>query len=147
MKFTNEQLAEALKAKLTPNGKKLAMSERTLKANVERLYKRLEKSENDDELDDVVMEYLPDFQEIDGNVRKDNSDFVNTWKKEHPDPKPDDKDDKDKPDDKLVGKRREALLLKTLQLCQHRKLCCHRRAPAVKADAFAVDGENLYSRP
>lgn len=93
MKFTNEQLAEALKAKLTPNGKKLAMSERTLKANVERLYKRLEKSENDDELDDVVKEYLPDFQEIDGNVRKDNSDFVNTWKKEHPDPKPDDKPD------------------------------------------------------
>lgn len=100
MKFTNEQLAEALKAKLTPNGKKLAMSERTLKANVERLYKRLEKSENDDELDDVVEEYLPDFQEIDGNVRKDNSDFVNTWKKDHPDPKPDGKDDKDKPDDK-----------------------------------------------
>ena len=94
MKFTNEQLAEALKAKLAPNGKKLAMSERTLKANVERLYKRLEKSENDDELDDVVKEYLPDFQEIDGNVRKDNSDFVNTWKKEHPDPKPDGKDDK-----------------------------------------------------
>ena len=62
MKFTNEQLAEALKAKLAPNGKKLAMSERTLKANVERLYKRLEKSENDDELDDVVKEYLPDFR-------------------------------------------------------------------------------------
>ena len=99
MKFTNEQLTEALKAKLTPNGKKLAMSERTLKANVERLYKRLEKSENDDELDDVVKEYLPDFQEIDGNVRKDNSDFVNTWKKEHPDPKPDDKDDKDDKDE------------------------------------------------
>ena len=99
MKFTNEQLTEALKAKLTPNGKKLAMSERTLKANVERLYKRLEKSENDDELDDVVKEYVPDFQEIDGNVRKDNSDFVNTWKKEHPDPKPDDKDDKDDKDE------------------------------------------------
>ena len=113
MKFTNEQLTEALKAKLTPNGKKLAMSERTLKANVERLYKRLEKSENDDELDDVVKEYLPDFQEIDGNVRKDNSDFVNTWKKEHPDPKPDDKDDKDKPDDKPDN--RLDVLLKEVQ--------------------------------
>ena len=53
-----------------------------------------------------------DFQEIDGNVRKDNSDFVNTWKKEHPDPKPDDKDDKDgkgKPDDK-PDNRLDALL-------------------------------------
>lgn len=93
MKFTSEQLTEALKAKLTPNGKKLAMSERTLKANVERLYKRLEKSDDETELDDVVKEYLPDFEEIDGNVRKDNSDFVNTWKKEHPDTKRDDMQD------------------------------------------------------
>ena len=115
MKFTNEQLTEALKAKLTPNGKKLAMSERTLKANVERLYKRLEKSENDDELDDVVKEYLPDFQEIDGNVRKDNSDFVNTWKKEHPDPKPDDDDKNNNKQKPGNGDSRLDALLKEIQ--------------------------------
>lgn len=121
MKFTKEQLAEALKAKLTLNGKKLAMSERTLKANVERLYRRLEKSENDDELDDVVEEYLPDFQEIDGNVRKDNSDFVNTWKKDHPDPKPDGKDDKDKPKPGDGGDRFDAILREIQELKAERE--------------------------
>lgn len=88
MKFTKEQLSESLKAKLTPNGKKLAMSERTLNANVEKIYKRLEKSSNEEDLDDVVTEYLPDFEEINGNVQKDNSDFIKKWKEEHPDPKP-----------------------------------------------------------
>jgi hypothetical protein len=119
MKFTSEQLTEALKAKLTPNGKKLAMSERTLKANVERLYKRLEKSDDETELDDVVKEYLPDFEEIDGNVRKDNSDFVNTWKKEHPDTKQDDKRD-DKRDDKQ-GDRLDTLLQEIKELKAERE--------------------------
>ena len=119
MKFTGEQLTEALKAKLTPNGKKLAMSERTLKANVERLYKRLEKSGNEDELDDVVEEYLPDFQEVDGNIRKDNSDFVNDWKKEHPDPKPDGDDkNKTKPAD---GDRFDAILKEIQELKAERE--------------------------
>ena len=59
MKFTKEQLSEALKAKITNNGKKnLAMSERSFNGKVERIYKRLEKaSDSDDlELDDVVAD-------------------------------------------------------------------------------------------
>lgn len=88
MKFTKNELLEALKAKLTPNGKTLAMSERTLSANVEKIYKRLEKASNEDELADVVTEYLPDLEEINGNIQKDNSDFIKKWKEEHKDPKP-----------------------------------------------------------
>ena len=39
MKFTKEQLSEALKAKLTNNGKKnLAMSERSFNEEVEDIY-------------------------------------------------------------------------------------------------------------
>lgn len=89
MKFTQEQFLETLKTKLTPNGKNLAMSERTLKANAEKIYKRLEKANNEEELADVIAEYLPDFEEINGNVQKDNSDFIKKWKEEHPESKPD----------------------------------------------------------
>lgn len=88
MKFKVEELLEALKAKLAPNGKNLAMSERTLNANVEKIYKRLEKAGSEDELGDVVAEYLPDFEEINGNIQKDNSDFIKKWRAEHPETKP-----------------------------------------------------------
>ena len=94
MKFTKEQLAEALRNSLTKNGKKLAMSERTLTANVERLYKRLEKTDEETELEDVVKEYLPDYEELEGNYRKDNADFVKQWEKDHK--KPDNDKDKEK---------------------------------------------------
>lgn len=90
MKFTKEQFSEALKAKLTTNGKKLAMSERTFKSNVERIYKRLEKV-NDEELEinAAIDDYLPDFEDIEGNMRKDNADFIKKWNEEHHvDPKP-----------------------------------------------------------
>lgn len=72
MKFTKEQFSEALKVKLTNNGKKnLAMSERSFNGKVERIYKRLEKASDKDELelDDVVADYLDDLQEDDNNIR------------------------------------------------------------------------------
>lgn len=84
MKFTQEQLLETLKAMLTKNGQELAMSERTLKSNTERLYKRLEKNNCEDELEVVSLEYFPDFDEINKNVRKEKSDFVKEWKEGHP---------------------------------------------------------------
>lgn len=97
MKFTKEQLTEALKAKLTANGKKLSMSERTLKSNVERIYARLERTNDETlELDAAVADYLPDFEEIEGNMRKDNADFVKEWEKQHPKPKEESKP-KDEP--------------------------------------------------
>lgn len=110
MKFTKEQLLENLKAKLTANNQELAMSERTLKSNVERLYKRLEKADSEDELDAVSSEYFPDFDEINKNMRKEKSDFVNTWKKEHPDNKPtDEPTPKNEPNDEFTKKLLERL--------------------------------------
>lgn len=85
MKFTQESLLENLRAKLTRNNQELAMSERTLKSNVERLYRRLEKSGSEDELDAISEEYFPDFDEINKNIRKEKSDFANAWKDAHPD--------------------------------------------------------------
>lgn len=91
MKFTKEEFSEELKNKLTNGGKKkLAQSDRTFNASVERIYKRLEKRDDDEtELDDAVADYLPDFEEIEGNMRKDNASFINAWKKDHPDKEPD----------------------------------------------------------
>ena len=84
MKFTKEEFSEELKKLLTDNGKKpMVQSERTFNASVERIFKRLEKFDDESELDSAVADYLPDFQEIDGNMRKDNSDFVKKWEKEH----------------------------------------------------------------
>lgn len=119
MKFTKEQFSEALKVKLTNNGKKnLAMSERSFNGKVERIYKRLEKASDKDELelDDVVADYLEDFQEDDNNIRNDNSKFVKDWEKNHPA-----KDDKDKKDDGKDDKEDESKIYKLLKELQDMK--------------------------
>lgn len=113
MKFTKEQLSEALKAKLTNNGKKnLAMSERSFNGKVERIYKRLEKASGNDELelDDAVADYLDDLQEDDNNIRNDNSKFVKEWEKNHPT-----KDGKSSKDDGKDDKGDESKLDKLLK--------------------------------
>ena len=87
MKFTKEQLSEALKAKLTNNGKKnLAMSERSFNEEVEDIYTDLEGSDNNEELEltDVVEKKIKRLERIDNNVRNDNSKFVKEWEKNHP---------------------------------------------------------------
>ena len=116
MKFTKEQLSEALKAVITNNGKKnLAMSERSFNGKVERTYKRLEKASGNDELelDDAVADYLEDFQEDDNNIRNDNSKFVKEWEKNHP--AKDDKGDKDDYKDNKGDESKLDKLLKELQ--------------------------------
>ena len=103
MNFTKEEFSEELKKKLTDDGKKpMSQSERTFNASVERIYKRLEKREDESELEEAVSEYLPDFEEVEGNMRKDISDFTKKWEKDHPDKKEKtDKKDGDKGKDKL----------------------------------------------
>lgn len=116
MKFTKEQFSEALKAGITNNGKKnLAMSERSFNGKVERIYKRLEKASDNDELelDDAVADYLEDFQEDDNNIRNDNSKFVKEWEKNHP--AKDDKGDKDDGKDNKGDESKLDKLLKELQ--------------------------------
>lgn len=118
MKFTKEQLSEALKAKLSNGGKKnLAMSDRTFNEEVEDIYADLEERDNNDdlELDDVVSKKIKRLERIDNNVRNDNSKFAREWEKNHPvkndkkDDKKDDGKDDDKDDDKLD------ILLKEIQ--------------------------------
>lgn len=120
MKFTKEQLSEALKAKLTNNGKKnLAMSERSFNGKVERIYKRLKKASDKDELelDDVVADYLDDLQEDDNNIRNDNSKFIKEWEKNHPN-----KDDRsDKKDDKGDESKLDKLLKELQDLKSERE--------------------------
>lgn len=120
MKFTKEQLSEALKAKLTNNGKKnLAMSERSFNGKVERIYKRLEKASDKDELelDDVVADYLDDLQEDDNNIRNCNSKFIKEWGKNHPN-----KDDRsDKKDDKGDESKLDKLLKELQDLKSERE--------------------------
>lgn len=87
MKFTKEQLSEALKVKLTNNGKKnLAMSERSFNEEVEDIYTDLEESGNNEELElaDAVGKKIKRLERIDNNVRNDNSKFVKEWEKNHP---------------------------------------------------------------
>lgn len=87
MKFTKEQFSEALKVKLTNNGKKnLAMSERSFNEEVEDIYADLEESGNNEELElaDAVGKKIKRLERIDNNVRNDNSKFVKEWEKNHP---------------------------------------------------------------
>ena len=120
MKFTKEQLSEALKVKLTNNGKKnLAMSERRFNGKVERIYKRLEKTSDKDELelDDVVADYLDDLHEDDNNIRNDNSKFIKEWEKNQPN-----KDDRsDKKDDKGDESKLDKLLKELQDLKSERE--------------------------
>lgn len=66
----------------------MQQSERTFSKLVEKIYSRLEKRDDDEELENVVDDYLSDFEEIEGNLRKDNSDFIKKWQTEHPEPTP-----------------------------------------------------------
>lgn len=119
MKFTKEQFSEALKAKLTNNGKKnLAMSERSFNEEVEDIYADLEESDSNEELEleDVVGKKIKRLERIDNNVRNDNSKFVKEWEKNHPA-----KDGKDKKDDDKDDKGDESKLDKLLKELQDLK--------------------------
>ena len=117
MKFTKEEFSEKLKERLTNKGKKpMQQSERTFKKLVEKIYARLEKRDDDEtELDDAVADYLEDFEEIEGNLNKDEADFVKEWKKNHPQPDPDDDYNDDGNDSKLDKLLKEIEDLKKAQ--------------------------------
>ena len=86
MKFTKEQLLDALKAKLTANGKHLSISEKTIKSLSDSHYDLLVSEET--EIDDLVSKILPQYVSLNGNYEKDNADFIKKWKEDHPEPKP-----------------------------------------------------------
>ena len=135
MKFTKEQLSEALKAKLTNNGKKnLAMSERSFNEEVEDIYTDLEESGNDEELEleDVVGKKIKRLERIDNNSK-----FVKEWEKNHPT-----KDDKDKKDDDKDEKGDESKLDKLLEELQDLK---SEREEEKKAKAISEKRNHLKS--
>ena len=86
MKFTKEQLLDALKAKLTANGKHLSISEKTIKSLSDSHYDLLVSEET--EIDDLVSKILPQYVSLNGNYEKDNADFIKKWKEDHPESKP-----------------------------------------------------------
>lgn len=85
MKFTKEQLLDALKAKLTANGKHLSISEKTIKSLSDSHYDLLVSEET--EISDLVNKILPQYVSLNGNYEKDNADFIKKWKEDHPKPK------------------------------------------------------------
>lgn len=86
MKFTKEDAYKDLVAKLTAKGEKLNLSERTLKQQLETLIKFVANDEM--ELEDFVKAVIDDVKSLDGQYRKDNSDFIKEWEKNHPKPTP-----------------------------------------------------------
>lgn len=88
MKFTKEQALEKLRGILTNNGKKtLRMSEKSIERQLETLIPLI--ADDEMELDTFIEKVKASFEVMNSNVEKDNSDFVNQWKREHPEQKPD----------------------------------------------------------
>lgn len=88
MKFTKDEALEKLKGILTNGGKKtLRMSEKSIERQLETLMPLV--ADDETELDDFIGKVKASFEVMNSNVEKDNSDFVNQWKKDHPE-----KDDK-----------------------------------------------------
>lgn len=138
MKFTQQQLSEKLREKITNNGKKtLQQSKRSFDALVEKIYKRLEKAGDDSEIDSIVEEYAPDFETIEGNLRSDYASFVSKWNTEHPssETKPSSSENKPDSDDadstvKKLMERLEKMEQKQAQIEKEKKISTMRSSLA-----------------
>lgn len=119
MKFTEEEFSEKLKKSLTSEGKKpMQMSERTFNKFVGKIYKRIEKYDEESELDASVEEYLEEFEELEGNYNKDRADFVKDWKEKHPDKKEPNKEPNKEPKEGKDTDERITSLLKKVEEMQ-----------------------------
>lgn len=87
MKFTQQDAFKKIKSILTRGGKDLQMSERSIMEQIDSLSALIANDEM--ELDDFIAKVEPTFKTMNGNAKKDYSDFVNKWKEEHPDQNPD----------------------------------------------------------
>ena len=133
MKFTEEEFSEKLKKSLTSDGKKpMQMSERTFKKFVGKIYKRIEKYDEESELDASVEEYLEEFEELEGNYNKDRADFVKDWKEKHPDKKEPEKKDPNKDED--TDERITSLLQKVEEMQAEMKEAKTKAAISKKRD-------------
>lgn len=120
MKFTKEEAYKELVGRMTEKGEKLNLSERTLNRQLETLIKYVANDEMD--LSSFIDAVLPDVKELDGQYRKDNSDFIKKWSEDHPTNNPkDDKKDNKKDDVKEKEENPElAAILSQLNALQER---------------------------
>ena len=97
MKFTKEQAIEDLNRKLAKEVGEPCLSSKTILNKVERTFAKLEKKSDDEtELNDFIEDIYPDILDMDKNLRKLNSDKINSyeqefkakWEKEHPNQEP-----------------------------------------------------------
>lgn len=102
MKFTLEDVCKELAARLSANGEKLNLSERSIREQSETLIALVANDET--ELSDFIEKVLPLFKTADSNVRNDVSSAIKDYKEKNPAPKvpdkKDKKDDKDKKDER-----------------------------------------------
>lgn len=136
MKFTEEEFSEKLKKGLTSDGKKpMQMSERTFNKFVGKIYKRIEKYDEESELDASVEEYLEELEELEGNYNKDRADFVKDWKEKHPDKKePNKEPSKETKEDKDTDERITSLLKKVEEMQAEMKEAKTKAAISKKRD-------------
>lgn len=139
MKFTKQQLTDALKAKLTTNGKHLSISEKTLGCLSDSHYDLLVNDET--ELDDFANKILPQFASLNGNYEKDNADFIKKWKEEHPTPEPPKK--KIKGEDENNGEDGKAKEL--LEMQERLKAIEEKNAIAEKEKVISVKRNELLT--
>lgn len=113
MKFTQSEAFKKIKGILTKGGKDLQMSERSIMEQIDSLTALIANDEM--ELDDFVAKVEPLFKTMNGNAKKDYSDFVNKWKEDHPEAEPTNKKDGDgnKENDDIAALRAEIDALKT----------------------------------
>lgn len=109
MKFTKEEAYKDLVAKMTTNGEKLNLSERSINEQLENLISLVATEET--ELSDFVEKVMPLIKTADNNVRNDVSVGINKYKEEN---SIKGATDTTKKDDKVVPKNEENDLEKRL---------------------------------
>ncbi|MGN0929686.1 MAG: hypothetical protein ACI4N3_03540 [Alphaproteobacteria bacterium] len=103
MKFTIEDVCKELAKRLTPNGEKLNLSERSIKEQAETLLPII--ANEDMELADFVEKIFPIFKTADNNIRNDVSLGIKDFKDKNPIPKPQVKEEKPNKEPSEVEKR------------------------------------------
>lgn len=82
MKFTKENAYKELVAKMTANGEKLNLSERSINEQLDTLIPLIANEET--EINDFIERTLPLFKTADANVRNDVSVGIHKYKAENP---------------------------------------------------------------
>lgn len=122
MKFTKEDAYKDLVAKLTANGEKLNLSDRSINEQLETLMSIVANEET--EMSDFVEKTMPLFKTANANVRNDVSAGINKYKEDNPPVKvttPPNVQAEPKKDDKSELEKRMEVLEKELANAKREK--------------------------